>query len=85
MKTLTLELDENTYAALVAQAQRTGRSEADILREAVASLPHVPQFTERGKGSHSYRDIKPLGLHPKPGALNFDNLWDEMIDESDRN
>ncbi len=84
MKTLTLELDEQTYAAVVAEAQRKGRTEAEIVREALASLPHVPQFAERGKGSHSYRDFTPLGIHLKPGALDLDDLLGEMIDESDR-
>ncbi|MFM9963975.1 MAG: hypothetical protein ACKV2Q_22460 [Planctomycetaceae bacterium] len=84
MKMLTLELDDKVYEAVVAQAQRTGRSPAEVLQETIAALPQFPQFRDRGEGSHSYRDIKPLGLHPKPDALNFDNLWDEMIDDSDR-
>ena len=84
MKTLTIELDDKTYEAVVAQAQRTGRSEVEILQEVLASLPQVAQFTDRGEGSHSYRDFKPLGVHPKPGALDLDGLWDEMIDESNR-
>lgn len=84
MKTLTLELDDKTYDAVVAQAQSTGRSPVELLQEAIAALPQFPRFRDRGEGSHSYRDIKPLGLHPKPDALNLDNLWDEMIDESDR-
>lgn len=84
MKTLTLELDDKTYEAVVAHAQHTGRTEAEVLQEALSTLPRNPQFLDHGEGSHSYRDIKPLGLHPKPGALNFDNLWEEMIDESHR-
>lgn len=84
MKTLTLELDEKIYEALVAQAQRTGRSESDVVREALESLPELPRFAERGDSSHSFRDFKPLGVHLKPGALDFDDLLGEMIDESDR-
>ena len=84
MKTLTLELDDKTYEAVVAQAQRTGRSEAEVLQDVLTSLPQAMQFADRGEGSHSYRDFKPLGVHPKPGALDLDGLWDEMIDESNR-
>ena len=84
MKTLTVELDETTYEALVAQAHRTGRSEVDLVREALELLQQPKEFAERGKSSHSFRDFKPLGVHLKPGALDFDDLLGEMIDESDR-
>ncbi len=83
MKTLTLKLDDKTYEAVVEQAQRTGQSEEDVVRDAIASLPQPPQWNF-GPGPHSYADIKPLGVRLKPGALNFDNLFDEMIDDSDR-
>ena len=84
MKTITLNLDEKTYEALVAQAQRTGRTEAEVLREVLESLPQLPPFAERGTGTHSLRDFKPLGIHLKPGALDFDHHFGEMIDDSDR-
>ena len=84
MKTLTLELDETTYESLIAQAQRTGRTEADVVRAALESLPQRTPVLERGEGTHSLRDFKPLGLHLKPGALDFDDILGEMIDDSDR-
>ena len=84
MKTLTLELDDTTYEAVIAQAQRTGRTEAEVVRDALESLPQRTPVWERGEGTHSLRDFKPLGLHLKPGALDFDDILGEMIDDSDR-
>ena len=85
MKTVTLELDEKTYDTLLEQARRTGRSETELVREAIESIQTSKAIAERGKSSHSFRDFKPLGIHLKPGALDFDDLLGEMIDESDRN
>lgn len=84
MKTLTVELDEPTYEALVAQAQRTGRSEAELVSDALAPLREIKAVAQRPQSGHSFRDFKPLGVHLKPGALDFDDLLGEMIDESDR-
>lgn len=84
MKTLTLELDEPTYEAVVARAQRTGRSESELIREALQPLRKLQELSQRPKTGHSLRDFKPLGLHLKPGALDFDDILGEMIDDSDR-
>ena len=84
MKTLTLELDDSTYEALAAKARSTGRSEEEIIRDSLQPLRQLTEFAERRKSGHSLRDFKPLGVHLKPGALNFDDLLGEMIDDSDR-
>ncbi len=81
MKTLTLELDEPTYEALVAQATRTGCTEAEVVNAALAPL----RQTEQRRSGHSLRDFKPLGLKPVcRDALRADDILDEMIN-GDRN
>ena len=76
MKTLTLELDEPTYEAVVAQATRTGRTEAEVVSAALAPL----RQTEQRRSGHSLRDFKPLGLKPiRREALHTDDILDEMI------
>lgn len=84
MKTLTLELDEKTYEAVQAQASRTGRSEAEVVSAALAPLRQLKELTDQSRTGHSLRDFKPLGIHLKPGALDFDDILGEMIDDSDR-
>lgn len=84
MKVLTLEIDEPTYEAVKAQAHRTGRSEAEVVCAALAPLRQFQELAERPKSGHSLRDFKPLGIHLKPGALDFDDILGEMIDDSNR-
>ena len=79
MKTLTLELDEKTYEAVKAQASRTGRSEAEVVSAALAHLRQLKELADQPRSGHSLRDFKPLGVHLKPGALDFDDLLDEML------
>ena len=80
MKTLTIQLDDNIYQAVVAHSQRTGRTVADVVRDALQSVPG------RGTGTHSLRDFKPLGLRlRRPDGWKSDDILGEMIHHDDDN
>lgn len=81
---VNLRLGAEAEAALRAEAERTGRSQQDILREAVGTylgvLPaqagHADPLIARGKVTRPrvpFRDISPR-LHLEPGESSADLL-----------
>jgi hypothetical protein len=86
---MNLRLGSEAEAALRAEAERTGRSQQDILREAVGTyLGLIPsqagatdQLIARGKVSPPrvpFRDVRPR-LHLRPGENSTD-----LLDRDDR-
>ena len=82
MKTITAHVPDQLHSAIAEYAKRTGRTEDDVVCEALTRLPlsHEPK-----PAAHSLRDFKPLGLKPfSRDALRSDDILDEMIND-DRN
>ena len=86
---MNLRLGSEAAAALRAEAQRTGRSQQDILREAVATylglIPRQASETDplvaRGKVAPPrvpFRDVQPR-LQLRPGESSLD-----LLDRDDR-
>lgn len=86
---MNLRLGAEAEAALRAEAQRTGRSQQDILREAIGTyLGLIPSqigdndpLISRGKVAPPripFRDVQPR-LHLRPGENSLD-----LLDRDDR-
>lgn len=86
---MNLRLGAAAEEALRAEARRTGRSQQDILREAIGTyLGLIPgqagagdPLITRGKVAPPrvpFRDVVPR-LHPRPGATSLD-----LLDRDDR-
>jgi ribbon-helix-helix CopG family protein len=86
---VNLRLGAETEAALRAEAQRTGRSQQDILREAIGKylglIPNqadgIDPLITHGKVAAPrvpFRDVRPR-LHLRPGETSLD-----LLDRDDR-
>lgn len=85
MRTLTLELDETTYEAVKAQANRIGCSEAEVVSAALAPLRQLKDLADHPRSRHSLSDFKPLGLRLiSPDAWKVDDILGEMINHDDK-
>lgn len=82
MKTITAHLPDQLHSAVAEYAKRTGRTEEDVVCEA---LTRLPLSIEPKSATHSLRDFQPLGLKPfSRDALRSDDILDEMLN-GDRN
>lgn len=80
MKTITAHVPDQLHTAVAEYAKRTGRTEEDVVCEALTLL-HCSH--EPGRTTHSLRDFQPLGLKPySRDALRSDDILDEMINDN---